>query len=1024
MPKKPIEITGPDGKKYNAMFDGYQDFTNIGMGHLPQITVNDEAPGITKNTTTYGPTLEKAGYKLPELPKQELTSGSFMPSKHPMAVKEAAVQNKKTGKIYTGAYHAEANLKYLEETNPGDPSNEARAWGMVENPDSGMIDGFKTNAGEFLNRNQAFDRAVQMGQYVPHAAWESARAGLEAVSFNKQQGREGIPEGSRPGHYNPEASYLPRKSYAEAQKDEGNPYVRKSATPEADANPGYMPSTPQKETTGWLLPDHTWTPTSTGPMGHAENLAHNAPAYTEAFGAGLSGNVNDAERLNAVNKGFVRFRNYAGDLTIETNERHWENQKASVLRRLLDNQDDLHRVDIRIVTDDGKFLSGKGRTLSETQNKEEALKDLVNEVKIPQGTPVSSEPTLIQRARALPGEEGTPAFMPRKPPGNLDQKDLYVIRHGSTPANEDGLTRGWSTVPLSADGKREANEAGIQLGGHGLDRIVTSDLNRAKQTANIISEHTGAPVEVNPGLRSWGFGPKLENKPVEEVHKLLQKLVNNPDTRPEGEYPDGVKPETFNEYKHRIFSTVEGIQNKYPEGKTAIITHYRTMRALEARTKGHEIDVPKFLEKGTDNPAEIKYLKNGKLTTQLPKPGFMPNRGYIGTITSNGEIQAEEGSLKNREHADYGFSDNDAENWRYNPRTKKIYWWHPYAVSDAFKEKVKDWLEASGESPEQHAGIERNFYAAHGIEGKVEVNPYTGHNFMPRKKERGPIWYSQLSRTIDDKMPNSASGEQVLNIARSGAKADEVKWSGLDDFLKGKDKVTKAEVQKYLTDNQLQVKEITKGGEQPDVEAWWNDEGGANETTPFSELTPQEQRRARNQYQADVGQYEEGASKFENYQLPGGKNYREMLFQLPSKEPTKTEFRVEEKGGQAYEWFDTRSEAEKYLAQRPDAENFQIVERAAPVTKQGFKDFHSSHWDEPNVLAHARINDRVDAEGKPGLFAEELQSDWHQRGRKEGYAKSKPIWAVLNDAGALVGKDFPSRGEAEAAARSTGRQKP
>ena len=47
--------------------------------------------------------------------------------------------------------------------------------------------------------------------------------------------------------------------------------------------------------------------------------------------------------------------------------------------------------------------------------------------------------------------------------------------------------------------------------------------------------------------------------------------------------------------------------------------------------------------------------------------------------------------------------------------------------------------------------------------------------------------------------------------------------------------------------------------------------------------------------------------------------------------------------------------------------------------------FRSGHWDEPNVVAHTRVNDRVDSNGKPGLFAEELQSDWqHQTGRKEG----------------------------------------
>ena len=48
--------------------------------------------------------------------------------------------------------------------------------------------------------------------------------------------------------------------------------------------------------------------------------------------------------------------------------------------------------------------------------------------------------------------------------------------------------------------------------------------------------------------------------------------------------------------------------------------------------------------------------------------------------------------------------------------------------------------------------------------------------------------------------------------------------------------------------------------------------------------------------------------------------------------------------------------------------------------------YMSSHWDESNVVAHIRVNDRRDADGKRVLFVEEIQSDWAQKGRKEGFA--------------------------------------
>ena len=48
-------------------------------------------------------------------------------------------------------------------------------------------------------------------------------------------------------------------------------------------------------------------------------------------------------------------------------------------------------------------------------------------------------------------------------------------------------------------------------------------------------------------------------------------------------------------------------------------------------------------------------------------------------------------------------------------------------------------------------------------------------------------------------------------------------------------------------------------------------------------------------------------------------------------------------------------------------------------------DFTGGHYDEPNVLAHVRFNERTDANGKRTLFIEEIQSDWNIEGRKKGY---------------------------------------
>ena len=75
----------------------------------------------------------------------------------------------------------------------------------------------------------------------------------------------------------------------------------------------------------------------------------------------------------------------------------------------------------------------------------------------------------------------------------------------------------------------------------------------------------------------------------------------------------------------------------------------------------------------------------------------------------------------------------------------------------------------------------------------------------------GPVFRSILKEAAK-KIPNKGSGEQIFNTLKNtpGVKQQELKWSGLDDFLKGKKNVTKEEIQDYLKNNTLDVAEVQK----------------------------------------------------------------------------------------------------------------------------------------------------------------------------------------------------------------------
>ncbi len=120
----------------------------------------------------------------------------------------------------------------------------------------------------------------------------------------------------------------------------------------------------------------------------------------------------------------------------------------------------------------------------------------------------------------------------------------------------------------------------------------------------------------------------------------------------------------------------------------------------------------------------------------------------------------------------------------------------------------------------------------------------------------------------------------------------------------------------------------------------------------------------------------ETETKYGEYTLPGGENYRELLLTLPEKGRG-----VDIVRNSDGDWDIVGRNGEVLSTHPGEFNEYEVWGRSAvPDTT-----YQSSHWDEPNVLAHVRFDERVDADGKRVLFIEEIQSDWHQAGRERGY---------------------------------------
>jgi len=247
-------------------------------------------------------------------------------------------------------------------------------------------------------------------------------------------------------------------------------------------------------------------------------------------------------------------------------------------------------------------------------------------------------------------------------------------------------------------------------------------------------------------------------------------------------------------------------------------------------------------------------------------------------------------------------------------------------------------------------------------------------------------FYSAAEQAALNLQRNKGSGQAFLNdlLKAENVKKDELQWMGVDDFLKEKPNVTKQEVQDFITNNRVDVQEVTLGsqGQNPypyrSADEWQSAINRAERSRDFDEA-----ERLTNAWEAYEGLGSQ--TKYQKYTLPGGENYREILMTLPQKpQPLPEGFNVDAysvNGVTKYGVYDASGHRYGSGATKDEAlQKFSELHQDKP--------YKSSHFDEPNILAHIRVNDRVDADGKKMLLIEEIQSDWHQAGREKGYQKS------------------------------------
>ncbi len=171
---------------------------------------------------------------------------------------------------------------------------------------------------------------------------------------------------------------------------------------------------------------------------------------------------------------------------------------------------------------------------------------------------------------------------------------IFIIRHGETAWSITGQHTGLSDIPLTLQGENEAHELGTHLQDVGFAHVLTSPLQRARQTCEIVNLK---PVpEIEPDLVEWNYGD-YEGKLSADIRRHRPGWSVLSDGCPNGEMPAGVS-----ERADRVLARLRTLH-----GNVALFSHGQFGGILAARWIGLPLADAQHFPLGT---ASVSVLGN------------------------------------------------------------------------------------------------------------------------------------------------------------------------------------------------------------------------------------------------------------------------------------------------------------------------------------------------------------------------------------------------------------------------------
>ena len=183
---------------------------------------------------------------------------------------------------------------------------------------------------------------------------------------------------------------------------------------------------------------------------------------------------------------------------------------------------------------------------------------------------------------------------------------IIAIRHGETDWNLAARIQGQLDIALNGAGRWQAERLALALASEALDAVYTSDLMRARETAQAVARRAGLEIRPSSGLRERGFGvfeglsfAEIEQRFPDAARRWRQR---DPDFGPQG-------GETLRDFYQRAVTAVATVAARHRGQHIAVVTHGGVLDVLYRAGSRLALDEPRTWQIGN---ASINRLLHGE----------------------------------------------------------------------------------------------------------------------------------------------------------------------------------------------------------------------------------------------------------------------------------------------------------------------------------------------------------------------------------------------------------------------------